>query len=78
MAKKKVTLKKFKEIYVNSGCAFNEKDIDYGIILCLLSNYHFSSAEEMEKDGYIHAAESYRRIARIMHNELFLMGYFDN
>ena len=75
--RKKVTFKKFKEIYVNSGCALNEKDIDYGIILCMLSNYHYSGAEEMEKDGYIHAAESYRKIASIMHDELFLMGFFE-
>ena len=76
--RKKVTLKKFKEIYVHSGCALNEKDIDYGVILCMLSNYHFTSAEEMEKDGYIHAAESYKNMARIMHNDLKDMGYFED
>ena len=76
--RKKVTFKKFKDIYVQSGCALNEKDIDYGIILCMLSNYHYSGAEEMEKDGYIHAAESYRKIARTISNELHIMGYFEN
>ncbi len=76
--RKKVTFKKFKEIYVHSGCAFNEKEIDYGIILCMLSTYHYESADDMEKDGFIHAAESYRKIARDMHNELVKIGYFED
>lgn len=75
---KKVSLKKFKEMYVKSGCAFNEKEIDYGIILCMLSTYHYNSADEMEKDGFVHAAESYRKIARSMHDELAKIGYFEN
>lgn len=76
--KKKVTFKKFKEIYVHSGCALSENDIDYGVLLCMISNYHFASADEMEKDGYIHACEAYKNTARIIHDDLYKMGYFED
>ena len=78
MAKKKVTFKQFKEIYVKSGCALSEKNIDYGVLLCMVSNYHYKSADELDKDGFVHAGERYRQIARDMHNELDKLGFFDN
>ena len=34
--------------------------------------------EDMEKDGFVYAAERYRQIARMMHNELHIMGYFED